>query len=198
MADAPDSKSGPRKRVWVQVPPSVLAARGESHLSWRSDDQHRYHARVDVEALWPCCSNHRSLTETPPNSVLGTSRWPLRQAEPGERSCVSRKLRRRPRSVCCPRNAQIGMVSPERLCATRTRLSRRRADRLPAGGNRDTMSWVRGPVRDLIGGKAVPPAIVIASASDQRIAYSFTGIHGGHVGPFSRRLKKARPHSCSQ
>jgi hypothetical protein len=24
MADAPDSKSGPRKRVWVQVPPSVL------------------------------------------------------------------------------------------------------------------------------------------------------------------------------
>jgi hypothetical protein len=25
MADAPDSKSGPRKRVWVQVPPSVLA-----------------------------------------------------------------------------------------------------------------------------------------------------------------------------
>ena len=24
MADVPDSKSGPRKRVWVQVPPSVL------------------------------------------------------------------------------------------------------------------------------------------------------------------------------
>ena len=24
MADAPDSKSGPRKGVWVQVPPSVL------------------------------------------------------------------------------------------------------------------------------------------------------------------------------
>ncbi len=24
MADAPDSKSGPRKRVWVQVPPPVL------------------------------------------------------------------------------------------------------------------------------------------------------------------------------
>lgn len=24
MADAPDSKSGPRKRVWVQVPPSVF------------------------------------------------------------------------------------------------------------------------------------------------------------------------------
>ena len=31
MADVPDSKSGPRKRVWVQVPPSVLATRGESH-----------------------------------------------------------------------------------------------------------------------------------------------------------------------
>ena len=25
MADAPDSKSGPRKRVWVQLPPPVLA-----------------------------------------------------------------------------------------------------------------------------------------------------------------------------
>jgi hypothetical protein len=24
MADAPDSKSGPRKGVWVQVPPSVI------------------------------------------------------------------------------------------------------------------------------------------------------------------------------
>src|SRR5262245_58787270 len=24
MADAPDSKSGPRKRVWVQVPPSAI------------------------------------------------------------------------------------------------------------------------------------------------------------------------------
>jgi sulfite reductase alpha subunit-like flavoprotein len=27
LADAPDSKSGPRKRVWVQVPPSVLSRR---------------------------------------------------------------------------------------------------------------------------------------------------------------------------
>src|SRR5213076_1218903 len=26
MADAPDSKSGPREGVWVQVPPSVVAA----------------------------------------------------------------------------------------------------------------------------------------------------------------------------
>ena len=25
MADAPDSKSGPRNGVWVQVPPSVLS-----------------------------------------------------------------------------------------------------------------------------------------------------------------------------
>ena len=32
--DAPDSKSGPRKRVWVQVPPSVLVARGESRPDW--------------------------------------------------------------------------------------------------------------------------------------------------------------------
>src|SRR5271166_1418610 len=30
MADAPDSKSGPRKRVWVQVPPSVLYTYGKS------------------------------------------------------------------------------------------------------------------------------------------------------------------------
>src|SRR5262249_20139748 len=29
----------------------------------------------------------------------------------------------------------------------------RRADRAPAGGTRDTMSWVRGPVRGLLGGK---------------------------------------------
>src|SRR5262245_24057390 len=29
----------------------------------------------------------------------------------------------------------------------------RRADRAPAGGTRDTMSWVRGPVRSLLGGK---------------------------------------------
>ncbi len=28
MADAPDSKSGPRKRVWAQVPPSVLQTHG--------------------------------------------------------------------------------------------------------------------------------------------------------------------------
>ncbi len=39
MADAPDSKSGPRKRVWVQVPPSVLYA----YVFWRSDS-----ARVGV------------------------------------------------------------------------------------------------------------------------------------------------------
>ena len=31
MADVPDSKSGPRKGVWVQVPPSVLTTRVESH-----------------------------------------------------------------------------------------------------------------------------------------------------------------------
>src|SRR6516164_11288914 len=30
MADAPDSKSGPRKGVWVQVPPSVLRTCGKS------------------------------------------------------------------------------------------------------------------------------------------------------------------------
>ena len=30
MADAPDSKSGPRKRVWVQVPPSVVYTYGKS------------------------------------------------------------------------------------------------------------------------------------------------------------------------
>ena len=30
MADAPDSKSGPRKGVWVQVPPSVLSTYVES------------------------------------------------------------------------------------------------------------------------------------------------------------------------
>ena len=41
MADAPDSKSGPRKRVWVQVPPSVvricvvsLATQVSSHLQF--------------------------------------------------------------------------------------------------------------------------------------------------------------------
>jgi hypothetical protein len=27
MADAPDSKSGPRKRVWVQLPPPVFLPR---------------------------------------------------------------------------------------------------------------------------------------------------------------------------
>jgi hypothetical protein len=30
MADVPDSKSGPRKGVWVQVPPSVLRTCGDS------------------------------------------------------------------------------------------------------------------------------------------------------------------------
>ncbi len=29
LADAPDSKSGPRKRVWVQVPPSVFTILGD-------------------------------------------------------------------------------------------------------------------------------------------------------------------------
>ena len=32
MAEAPDSKSGPRKRVWVQVSTSVLTTCGESPL----------------------------------------------------------------------------------------------------------------------------------------------------------------------
>src|SRR5665213_2982069 len=31
MADAPDSKSGSRKRVWVQVPPSALRSCFRSH-----------------------------------------------------------------------------------------------------------------------------------------------------------------------
>lgn len=35
MADAPDSKSGPRKRVWVQLPPPALKDSNKTHwLSW--------------------------------------------------------------------------------------------------------------------------------------------------------------------
>src|SRR5262249_1274102 len=34
----------------------------------------------------------------------------------------------------------------------------RRADRAPAGGTRDTMSWVRGPARGLRGRKTAPAA----------------------------------------
>ena len=33
MADAPDSKSGPRKGVWVQVPPSVVTVSGSGSVS---------------------------------------------------------------------------------------------------------------------------------------------------------------------
>src|SRR5262245_49166828 len=32
MADAADSKSGPRKRVWVQVPPSVIWTYGDCRI----------------------------------------------------------------------------------------------------------------------------------------------------------------------
>ena len=60
MADVPDSKSGPRKRVWVQVPPSVLK-------------QRRHSIRVRVEApaelrLIEVCSPAKS------NAILNDGR----------------------------------------------------------------------------------------------------------------------------
>jgi hypothetical protein len=46
MADVPDSKPGPRKRVWVQVPPSVLPSQGKSQTSRSSERQERYHTEL--------------------------------------------------------------------------------------------------------------------------------------------------------
>src|SRR3979409_2278909 len=48
MADAPDSKSGPRKGVWVQVPPSVLGSYSPLH----SLEQALEHA-AGADRLWP-------------------------------------------------------------------------------------------------------------------------------------------------
>src|SRR5262245_58804809 len=39
----------------------------------------------------------------------------------------------------------------------------RRANRAPAGGTRDTMSWVRGPVRLLLGGETHRPTFFSVS-----------------------------------
>src|ERR1700687_6128965 len=65
MADAPDSKSGPRKRVWVQVPPSALdrtRTYGDSCERHLSQEPHLF---TTVHKNRPCGANRRSRSPTP-------------------------------------------------------------------------------------------------------------------------------------
>ncbi len=105
MADAPDSKSGPRKRVWVQVPPSALPTRGASQPLWSSDRQERFHPglMLTTRALRSCFSSDTSLTATPLNPVLGRMHRPPRRARVGDRHGVARTKS----------TTEIGVVSPE-------------------------------------------------------------------------------------
>jgi hypothetical protein len=56
MADVPDSKSGPRKRVWVQVPPSVLK-RSQSGSTSSCRRLERTRRRPPTPARPPACAS---------------------------------------------------------------------------------------------------------------------------------------------
>jgi hypothetical protein len=112
MADAPDSKSGPRKRVWVQVPPSVLATRDESHavLIARPSLSFTNAATRPVPTL--TTDTARQRLEQPlgdPDADQDGARphpFPFRQAELGDRYKV-------PELGTSEATSEIGMVSPE-------------------------------------------------------------------------------------
>src|SRR5437773_512236 len=67
--------------------------------------------------------------------------WPTQAAYLGHPRCGVSNVGRAP--SCAPATWQ----------GHNSGASPRRADRAPAGGTRDTMSWVRGPVGGLLGGK---------------------------------------------
>jgi hypothetical protein len=99
MADAPDSKSGPRKGVWVQVPPSVLATCGKTAprvamslaTIWQQDC-------VDIGVI-QVSGSKSAAAATGPAKSLAQSRADKRVSDPKSSFCCGRTWNAYQRSV---------------------------------------------------------------------------------------------------